>query len=381
MIIRAGTVNGSRSRTPSFYVRLPFLLVGALIIPFQAWWLADSIRHPGPDNVDSPQVWYQSERVRAGAEELYRRMPGFGPDVMGGSGSTGYPMDNSPYLPPLASVVALLPRTELVTFQRAWFLVVAFSFWAFAALLARIARGRWSVGGFFFWHGLVVLMPGALLFFLLFNIDPLLWVFFAGAIAYPRFRGAGLVLTTAVKPYAVWAVIAAVWRERWRVVRGAVWAAVGVVLVSVAALGPARLFRVSQQWFTAIPPALGQGAFLSTNWSLSFLVLRVARWTGVSHYESGPLSPGWRVWLTAASVAAPFGAWWLTRRWDTRLHLTAVLLASLLFSPLCWNGYLAIGLVFAAVLVGRKKGRATGGGSAAAAEAAVGATASASAGP
>jgi hypothetical protein len=60
------------------------------------------------------------------------------------------------------------------------------------------------------------------------------------------------------------------------------------------------------------------------------------------------------VWLTFAQVAGPLAAGVLTRRWDPRFHLSAVLLAALLFSPLCWAGYLPVALVPLAVLINRR---------------------------
>jgi hypothetical protein len=43
----------------------------------------------------------------------------------------------------------------------------------------------------------------------------------------------------------------------------------------------------------------------------------------------------------------------LTYRWDRRLHLSAVMLAALLFNPLCWNYYLTVALVPLAVGIRR----------------------------
>ena len=350
----AGAGGLTRRRRAAFYIRILLLVIGAAMIPFQAWWLADGIRRPGPDHVDSPLLWHQVQKIQRHVVPLYREMPGFGPDVAGAPPAPGYPVDNAAWLPPLASLVSLLPPSSLVTFQRFWFVAITLAYWAYAALLGRLAGGRWTAEGFFVWHGALVLVPGSLLFLVTYNVDPLLWVLFGAALTFPAFRGTGLVLQTAVKPYAVWALAVAAFKDGRRVVVQGLCGGTAAVVVCVLAMGPVRLVEVCVEWFRVIPPALAQGGFIATNWSLSFLPLRVARWAGWWTYEGGPLGPGWRLWLAAASLMGPLVAWRLTRRWDARLHVSAVMLAALLFSPLCWQGYLAVSLVPVAVLVRRR---------------------------
>ncbi len=324
------------------------------MIPLQAWWLADGIRRPGPDHVDSPLLWHQVQKIQRHVVPLYREMPGFGPDVAGAPPAPGYPVDNAAWLPPLASLVSLLPPSSLVTFQRVWFLAISVAFWGFAAMLGRLASGKWTAEDFLIWHGALVLVPGSLLFLMTYNVDPLLWLLFGAAVTYPTFRGGGLVLQTAVKPYGVWALAAAVAKQGRRVLVQGLAAGLAAVLVCVLAMGPVRLGQVCVEWFRVMPPALAQGGFIGTNWSLSFLPLRVARWAGWWTYVGGPLGPAWRLWLAAASFAGPLATWWVTRRWEVRLHISAVMIAALLLSPLCWKGYLAVALVPAAVLVRRR---------------------------
>jgi hypothetical protein len=90
-----------------------------------------------------------------------------------------------------------------------------------------------------------------------------------------------------------------------------------------------------------------------TNVSLSFGVLRIAYWLGWWDYQPGPIAEAWpRIWLTIAQVAPPLAAGALTYRYDQRLHLSAVMLAALLFSPLCWDLYLTVALVPLAAWMG-----------------------------
>jgi hypothetical protein len=139
-------------------------------------------------------------------------------------------------------------------------------------------------------------------------------------------------------------------RETWK---AAAASAVLVLAACVVAMGPADLVRNARDWLAYIPGDMGQGTFRLTNVSLSFGVLRIAYGLGWWDYQPGPILEAWpRLWLAFAQVAAPLAAGLLTYRWDRRLHLSTVMMAALLFNPLCWNYYLAVVLVPAAALIG-----------------------------
>lgn len=309
---------------------------------------------PADQPDDGLQVWAQAERIRTGGP-LYSAMPvGYGPDVM--TGGREYPaMANSPYLPPLASLVVLLPRTDVRTFSLLHHSITLVLFWTYAVILARLASGGWSVRSGLAAHGVLFLFPHATPMLINNNIEPLLWCLFGAAFLVPRLRGAVLMLTAAVKVHAAWPLAFLTMRDARRTLASAGPAGVVISGVVILAMGPCDTITAVLDWLRHIPPALGQGSFQSNNVSLSFLPIRAAVWMGWE-YSGGPLPPLARVWLLAASLGAPFLAGAFTMRKSTEMQMTVVFAAALLASPLCWLGYLTALLAPAAWTLGTRHG-------------------------
>jgi hypothetical protein len=100
-------------------------------------------------------------------------------------------------------------------------------------------------------------------------------------------------------------------------------------------------------------PVAGQGTFNPYNVSLSFLVLRIARWLGWE-YVSGPLGAIPRLFLTIVGIAAPLIAGWLLRKKDERLRYAGVVCAAVFFAPLAWNFYTPLLIAPLALILGQR---------------------------
>jgi hypothetical protein len=353
-------ISGVRQPTASgllaALLKVSLLLAGGVALAAQASVAASVIAGPVRPAWDGVQTWYQAERIRSG-QPLYRALPGYGPHVMatGIEGFEPFSLRDSPHLPTPAAVVALAPRHALETFKAVWVVLLLLALWGFASALAVLAHGSWTLPRFLWWNGLILLTPYAHFTFQIGNIEPVLWLLFALAVLLPaHLATASLAISAAVKPYAAWPLAFSLVRSP-RAWPGAAIAAAAVFAVLIVAMGPADLVRNARDWLAHVPAAMAQGTFHHHNVSVSFGVLRAAYWLGWWDYQPGPIQELWpRVWLTFAQVAGPLAAGMLTRRWDRPYHLSAVMLAALLFSPLCWGSYLAVALVPLAVWVSRR---------------------------
>lgn len=334
--------------------KLALLVIGVAALWFQVSLAVNTIRRPPLPSWDGAAIWYQAERIRAG-DPLYGPLPSYGPHVMADHmpGSEPFPSGASPHLPLPAAVVALMPVRTLDAFVSGWIVILVLAAWGFASVLTVLAHGRWSPVRFVGWNGLVFIFPSAHLALRLGNPDPLLWLLFALAVALPvRVGSAGLALAAAIKPFTAWplAFDIARWRGAWK---AAIAAALLVLAVCLIALGAADLVRSARDWIAYVPAAMGQGTFRHGNVSLSFGILRIAYGQGWWDYQPGPIVEAWpRIWLMVAQVGGPLATGWLTFRWERRLHVSMVMLAALLFNPLCWLYYLTVALVPLAVWIG-----------------------------
>jgi hypothetical protein len=313
---------------------------------------------------DAAQIWYQANRIR-GDSTVYRKVPEPGPHVgashMFDDVPLHFPRTHSPHLPLLGSVTALMPYVPLVTFQRVMSVVLALATLGFAAVLAWLSLRRLALLPVLAWFGVVHLSPGAFFAIKWQNPEAVLYLLFALAVAFPRFMGAGLALVASQKPYAIWPILFGVVRDKR--FRASVVAGFSVsALLAVLAMGPRDLVIAAVDWLRVVPTTMGEGSFARRNVSVSFGVLRALYAIGLWDYQPGPLTLWPRVWLTAAQIAIPIAVGVATRKLDLRWHISLVLLAALLASPLCWDAYLTVGWVPVALWIGgRSPGRLSSG--------------------
>jgi hypothetical protein len=305
-----------------------------------------------------------AERVRTD-EPLYEPVPP-GPHVPGEGVLYLYP-------PFLAAITALVPLSG-IALARFALLAGVLCFWVYAACLDRVASGRTTAYGVLLWGALLTAGIAPLGALWVGQIDSLIWALFGVALAFPLARGFGFAAAAMTKPFAVWPLGLALWRERRPVAVGAGLAIVAAVGLSAAAMGPVRLVQASLEWLTSIYPALSQGQFAYSvtdvtgshtlnhllgfigtgNISLGFLPLHLAHAAGWDF--AGPELPVWaRVYLTTTGLAAPIAVLWLTRRRTPALRYATVMCAAVLFGPIFRATYAPILYALAAALIGERR--------------------------
>jgi hypothetical protein len=316
-----------------------------LYLAYLGWELVPALWARAARRDDMVRYYVIAGRALRG-QALYWPWPDYGPHV-GTPGHT-YPHARYPYPPFLMGVLVPFAHLPLLTFARAWYVVLYAAFAVYAASLAKLATGRVTLAGAAVAAAVVAAVPGAQLAVMVANVEPVLWALFGVALAWPAARGWGFAASAMVKLYCAWPLLVAASREGWRVVRGAVLALVLGSVLCMAVLGPGVFVRSMLDWARYMLPVVGQGTWAydpqygGTNVSFSFAVLRIVRELGWEP-RPGPL-PAWaRLYLTIVGVAAPLAAAWLTRRTrDTALRCGIVAAAAVLFAPLCWATYLPL---------------------------------------
>jgi hypothetical protein len=307
-----------------------------------------------------------AERVRAD-ERLYEPVEP-GPHVPG---------EGRPYLYPpfLAAITALIPLSG-IALSRFALLAGVFSFWVYAACLARVAEGTMTTYGVLLWGALLTAGIFPLSTLWVGQIDSLIWALFGIALAFPLARGFGFAAAAMTKPFAVWPLGLALWRERRPVAIGAGLAITVAVGLAALAMGPVALVRASLEWLTHIYPTLSQGQFAYIaydvtgnetlnhalsylghgNLSLGFLPLQLAHVAGWEF--AGPELPAWaRVYLTTVGVAAPMITLWATRHRAPELRYAAIMSAAVLFGPIFRVTYAPILYALAAAWIADQRRR------------------------
>lgn len=261
------------------------------------------------------------------------------------------------YPPTFAAFFALAPVASWATFSHAWSAVVCAALLAYGVLLARLA-GRMTVWGVL--GALLVLMwwPGTGEVLVAAQVDPLLWVIFAAAFAWPRSAGFALAFAGLLKPFAVVAFVAGLVRYRWRYVAGAAAAGAFAVLLGTVAFGWTGHLEAWRAWFAHVLPSFSQGSWSPTNYSLTMFPLRAARHLG--WIADGRLPALASAYLSLASLAVPAVVAWALRRRSWALQGAASVAATVLAAPICWNYYLPALLLAPAALLGEQRAVATG---------------------
>lgn len=239
------------------------------------------------------------------------------------------------YPPPFAALLRPFAYLSFGRFLGYWYALLGAALgglWAALALLffgeEKIVRSPLKTMGLALLA--LVLTPGVEASIAIGNADLIIWALAAWALVWPT--PTPLLAATILKVYPGPAWLLLSLRTKYRVS----WRA-GVVLLAVAAL-TAYTVDIGEWRRNGIPATLS-GNFTFYNWSLSTLPLRwIAPWDRL-------LSPGFRAYLSATSIAGPLVVAWFARRLPIRTHTATVLLASTAFAPLCWWYRLPIGLL------------------------------------
>jgi len=294
---------------------------------------------------DNIQVYYQAIKNVHNAQPVYRIQPNYGPDHEV-EGVYIYP-------PTFAAILSPFSAIPFTWFVRLWYCGMFVAFWVFAWSLARMSFGdQVDLRRALIWGVILDLFPGGYAAFSVGQIEPLLWALFGiGLLGFAR-----SLLWAAdafVKPFYIWSLLAYigdVWSKNGlKVLLSKLMPAVAFTAVLVLAGGLICGWDSYVVWVRDVLPTLSQGNFNAGNVSLSFAVLRIARYCGW-HYAGGPLPLVAHIWLTVVSIGAPLLVWRVLRRASEPLKYACMAAAAILFSPVCWTYYLPLLLPPVAIL-------------------------------
>lgn len=268
---------------------------------------------------------------------LYIADPHYGPHI--------YPFVYI-YPPQFAVVISPLGLLSYQNFCHVWLLFLDLCFWGYAATLSKLSTGKWSLKYTLIWGYIALMTPDGYHDISTGQVDSLLWLIMGLALT-TRLGTLLLALAAQIKPYAIYPLLALIYRRSRRV-----WIAAGLLFVAgiglaIAASGPSSLI----DWVRDVGPVTSQGTFKAQNVSIPFAVLRLLKWLGIWHYHNGPLSMGPRLWLAGAGVIFPILTVYLCRKMDIRLLAAVSWFAALIFSPLCWIDYLPVSHLILALLL------------------------------
>ena len=322
--------NFLRPITLSKFSRNVLLVLAIVHLAMQVLVIAPTLYARTDQNRDVVVYWTAAKDAH-NHQAIYGQYPNYGPSSL---------PQYYDYAPPFAAVLSPLGALPFVTFARVWLILTLVAFWLFAWGLARLS-GEGSLSRTLICGVIVGVFPGTYLAIALGQIDPILWALFAwGLVGMSRPILWGL--AAIIKPFYIWPLLAA--ERQWRALIPA-----GIVAVALILLGGFVCGWESYIiWVRDILPTLTQGNFKTGNVSLSFAVIRLARFLGWN-YLGGPLPTLAHLWLTVASVGAPLLTWRFLRRFSPQIKCAGIIVASVLFAPICWTCYLPLALPLAAL--------------------------------
>jgi hypothetical protein len=310
-------------------------LVGAAVLLMQLfWWLPAKVHW----KVHDAEV-YRLAAVRAVASEpVYIQSPR----------QFGRPPNDFFYPPTALAFLVPFAHAAPVAFYTGYYLLLIVSLWAFAAALARIAFDRLVLAQALAVGAVVTTLPPVMLVMQLGNADIIVLALTAWAFARPAAAAPLLVVAGAVKVYPLFVLIA--WWPRLTPRQRAHGLATAAVLTTVTllALGHGTI----DQFYAWLTTGLSMLATPATAWgniSLSTLVLRpfldsAADAQPNDLLRSLPL-------LAACGFVGP--AW--AKPQVNRASGAIVLVAAVLFAPVCWWWRLLMTLMIPAALVARHR--------------------------
>jgi hypothetical protein len=250
------------------------------------------------------------------------------------------------YPPPFAAALAPLGGLSARAFQRAWYLAILVGFWGYAAALTAIACRRVTLARLSI-AGLVLLFtPGTAVTMSFGNGDLFVWTLSALALASPRWRAA-LAGAALLKLYPAWAAGVAVVREG----RRALWPSAVVGAAGFLLGGLVLGFGAYAAWLRDSGPVLAQGSLVWINFSVPMAALRLLSALGLGDLSGPALPAGAVTFLVLAEIGGVGLVAIATRRTRPEMQYALVLLAAVVFAPICWWYYAPVALIPGAVWV------------------------------
>jgi hypothetical protein len=337
---------------------LPFLLL--LVVVFE-W---NGIPGQPRDSI----AYFRAANAARDGSNIYEPLPPPGPHEFAGEWFYLYP-------PPLAALLSFLPAVDYRTFDRIWLVANVLAFVVLGLMLAKVARGSWTVRGGFAWSAALLFLPGAALAIHFGNLDVMILALFASAMAVPWLAGLTLGCAAAFKVAPVWSLAAVLLRRPRLTLPGLAAAVVLCVGACLIVFGLDGTVAYVIHWTRDIMPTVSQGQFWGeslealkaggltpvhyfSNLSLSFLPVQIAVLAGWGH-DGGALPAGVRAYLTLIAIGGPLVAAWLTRHRTVNVQASIIMAAALLCAPIVRPYVLAIALVVLAALREERRTRRT----------------------
>lgn len=236
------------------------------------------------------------------------------------------------YPPPFAAAIAPAGRLSPAGFQKGAYLVLLVAFWAYAAGLVKLARGRVSAFDTLLAGILLFVTPGLNITMSLGNLDLVVWALVAWGLA----TGAALPLLVVAAAFKIWpavslAVMVAAKPAR---IRPVILTTLLLFVATVAVLGLSS-FR---DWRELAVPGLQAGTLRVTNVSVVAVLGRL----GIA--MPTPLR-------TALPIAGALASWVALRKQSERLRASLCGVAAMICAPICWWKYAPILLIPLAVWI------------------------------
>lgn len=314
---------GRRLQAPLWQRGLLFLGFLALLFQVLVWLPAHwEFRDDNRDLF----VYHAAAQRALDGKPIYTPMPNYGPHQV---------PNTFLYPPAFAAAIAPLGRLSLPDFSRLWYLLLLITFWIYAATLAQILTGRFTVQSTLIAGLVLMLCPGTLVGMSLGNAQPLVHALWGVSLAAsPAWRGASLAASALIKIHPLWPLLIA-WRWEKKAIAPSMGILLGGTLLGVAVCG----WQSHLDWWRFAQPVVGQGSFVPGNVSISFVLLRLLKYFGWA-YEAGPLPSIAKAYLALVAVAAPLAAMWLMRRQKPIMQMAVIGSVAVVFAPLCWSSYL-----------------------------------------
>ena len=236
------------------------------------------------------------------------------------------------YPPPFAAAIAPAGHLSPASFQKGAYLVLLVAFWAYAAALVKLARGRVGALDTLIAGVLLFVTPGLNITMSLGNLDLVVWALVAWGLA----SEVALPLLVVAAAFKIWpavslAVLVAAKPAR---VRPAILTTTFLFAATVAVLGLSSF----HDWRELAVPGLQAGTLRVTNVSVVAVLGRL----GIA--MPTPLR-------TALPIAGALATWLALRKQPERLRASLCGVAAMICAPICWWKYAPILLIPLAVWI------------------------------
>ena len=301
-------------------------ILGAIVLAAQCLWLP--LQVPMADLSDA-DVYHQAAVRLAAGQPVYGSWRRERLDQPPGA-----------FLYPPTALMLFKPFAGLsrAAFRWGWYGLIIAAFWALAAALGVIVRGKFSIANVLAAGALLQAVPGVVRVMVIGNADLIVWALVAWAFAAPRLAGALLALGGALKVYPAVLCMTLAHRASRRFWGQAAIAGFGIIALTWGALGSG----VFHGWKTIGLPALNEAVLSSSNFSWSAQLVHI-----FVRDMTKPLPAAARVFLTWFPYVVVATVVWTQRQRSMAMYAVTVLVTTVGVAPICWWWRLSLALTLA----------------------------------